>query len=497
MTTLRSLACTTAVLPFLATGAAAQVSAEGLWDEWQSMYADAGVTLEAGSREMSGGTLTLSEVEVSFDMPEGTATGTIERIVLGEQDDGTVRITMSDRYDMDLSMKPEDAAPFEMALNVAAPGLVVVASGEGDTTSYTYDAPSLTVEVAQVETEGEALETDMDFVLQAVEGTYSLTEGTPIRFDSAFAAESLTVDISASATDGSGDFTMNGAFSDIASSSEGTLQDFVAMSDPDAALSGALDVSGTYTHGGGSYTLDVSGEESMTISSSSDTGALDFAFTGDSVRYGGANTGVEFTVSGAAIPFPQVSAAIEETAFGLTIPVAQSDEASDFALLLNLSGLTVGDELWSMIDPTGQIPRDPATLLLDLSGRAKVLVDVSDPEAMTGAGAPAQVESVNINALTLALGGAELTGEGAFTFEGDAMPGMPAAMPEGSVQLTLSGANALLETLVQMGLVPQQQAMGAQMMLGMFAREVDDDQFESLIEVSPEGGITANGQRIQ
>ena len=61
-----------------------------------------------------------------------------------------------------------------------------------------------------------------------------------------------------------------------------------------------------------------------------------------------------------------------------------------------------------------------------------------------------------------------------------------------------SSGNGLLDTLVGMGLVPEEQAMGARMMMGLFARPGDgEDTLVSTIEVKEDGSILANGQRIQ
>jgi hypothetical protein len=104
-----------------------------------------------------------------------------------------------------------------------------------------------------------------------------------------------------------------------------------------------------------------------------------------------------------------------------------------------------------------------------------------------------------VNALTLALAGARLTGGGDFTFDNDDLstfPGMP--KPTGALELELTGGNALLDTLVAMGLLPQEQAMGARMMLGMFARPGSSpDSLTSRIEVTEEGQVLANGQRLR
>jgi hypothetical protein len=67
----------------------------------------------------------------------------------------------------------------------------------------------------------------------------------------------------------------------------------------------------------------------------------------------------------------------------------------------------------------------------------------------------------------------------------------------GAIDLTLTGANKLMDNLVAAGLVPEDQIMGARMMLGLFAVPTGDDAMASKIEFKEDGGIYANGQRIQ
>ena len=109
-------------------------------------------------------------------------------------------------------------------------------------------------------------------------------------------------------------------------------------------------------------------------------------------------------------------------------------------------------------------------------------------------GAPGQLNAVNINEIKLNIAGAELTGDGDFAFNNDGM--MP--VPSGVMNMMLTGGNGLLDTLVGMGLVPEEQAMGARMMMGLFTRPGDgDDTLVSTIEVNEDGSILANGQRIK
>jgi hypothetical protein len=164
---------------------------------------------------------------------------------------------------------------------------------------------------------------------------------------------------------------------------------------------------------------------------------------------------------------------------------------------------TLPDQLWSMFDPGAQLPRDPATLLIDLSGKGRLFFDLLDPEQVErmedSETAPGEVESLTLHDLTLDVAGATLTGEGAFTFDQsdtESFGGAPA--PEGALDLRLVGGNGLLDKLIAMGLVPQDQATGVRMMMGLFARPgPGEDELVSKIEVTEDGQVLANGQRIK
>jgi hypothetical protein len=68
--------------------------------------------------------------------------------------------------------------------------------------------------------------------------------------------------------------------------------------------------------------------------------------------------------------------------------------------------------------------------------------------------------------------------------------------PVGAVDLSLTGGNRLIDTLVAMGVVPEDQAGFARMMLGLYAVPSGEDALTSKIEFKEDGGIYANGQRV-
>ena len=160
---------------------------------------------------------------------------------------------------------------------------------------------------------------------------------------------------------------------------------------------------------------------------------------------------------------------------------------------VSLVGLSLSDQIWSMLDPTAQLSHGPATLIVDLTGTGKPLVDLFSAAAAASPVPPVQIDSLNVNKLQLTAAGAELTGAGALTFD-NAM-GMP--MPLGAIDLKLSGANKLMDGLVAMGVMPQDQVMFAKMMMGMYAVPAGEDLFTSKIEFKEGGQILANGQPIK
>jgi hypothetical protein len=256
------------------------------------------------------------------------------------------------------------------------------------------------------------------------------------------------------------------------------------------------------THGAQVFNIDFQDRSgAFAASGTAETGLLDVAVSNEAISYALGTTELDFTMSGADIPLPEISASIGEIGFSVLVPASASEEPKDYALNITLSDLSVSDMIWGMIDPAAQLPRTPATLIIDAVGTASLLFDLFNPESMMAleADLPVELETLNINQIVLDIAGAALTGNGAFTFDNTDLTtfdGMPA--PTGSIDLKLVGANALIDKLVGMGLLPEEQAMMGRMMMGMFARPEGEDTLTSKIEINgAEGSISANGQRLQ
>ena len=257
---------------------------------------------------------------------------------------------------------------------------------------------------------------------------------------------------------------IKGNVNELAGTSNGTLLDVAAMADMAAALKAGFATDGNFTYGAGSFDFDAAGGTDTTKGTTTiGSGSIVFAMNADRLNYGGGAKDVAIKFSGSSIPVPEVAMSYGEAAFNFLMPVMKSDTPSDFAFLTRIIDFKLSDDIWSMFDAGKVLPRDPATVVIDAKGKANWLVDIMDPKASEKMGpndVPAQLQSLDINEVTLRLAGASVDGKGAFTFDNTdttTFQGMPT--PTGTLDLKIVGANGLLDKLIKLGFVPEDQAM--------------------------------------
>ena len=503
MTHWKSLGGSAVLMTLLSTTAQADVTAEQVWQAWQDMSANMGQTITADAEDMSGDTLTVSGITMSADVPDGAMVGTIEQVLFKELGDGTVEVTMSPETPITVTTEVEGEEPVEVVLHMQLDGMKMIAAGSETDLSYDVGAASVAVVLDSVAQAGTEVEMAFTVAMNGLAGKYTVTSGALETVATNLTADNLTFDVAMTDPETGGDFKMNGEMAAIKSASSATMAPETDFADMAAALKAGFATSGGFTHGKTNYSFDYKDETSSGKAvGSSDSGGITFAMDGDKLAYGMTSNATDITVSSSDMPFPEVNAKMGELAFNMLMPVAVTTEPQDFSLLTKIVDLTVSDEIWGMFDPAAVLPRDPATVILDVAGKANWLTDIFaiDPAAPPSEETPAQIHALALNQLKVTLGGADLSGTGAFTFDNSDMttvPGMP--KPTGSIDLMLVGGNGLLDKLVQMGLLPEEQAMGAKMMMGMFGRTTEgaEDTLTSQIEMKEDGSIFANGQQIQ
>ncbi|MGI1662320.1 DUF2125 domain-containing protein [Palleronia sp. KMU-117] len=481
-----------------ASPALADLTAAQVWSGWQAFASQNGYQLSATSESQSGDTLTVSGVTMAMSEADATVSGTLGDFTFIERGDGTVSVDLPADWPMTFSGTDSDGVDFSATLTLSHTGLDLVVSGQPGQTLHTYTAPEISLTSTGFETGGEAVPVDLDVTLTNLAGEYEIVDGTPMSIRSDMSAGGAAAAFSAVDTEGSGDrVSLLASMTDMVSTSVGTMSSFTAMAGLGEMIAEGLTSEGTLSYRNASYQIAGSGEgQDFELSAGAGSGQLDVSVGENGLSYGGTNSDVTVNVASSQMPLPDASLAMANSSWKFDMPIAVSAEPQDFALLLRIDGLTVSDTLWSMFDPMSTLPRDPAALVLDLAGKGKWLVDITDPALAETPmeGPPGELQALTIRELRLDVAGAELTGTGDLTFDNSAMPPVPA----GAIDLQLVGGNGLMDKLVAMGLLPQEQAMGMRMMLGLFARPgAGEDTLVSTIELTPDGGIVANGQPLR
>lgn len=485
-----------------AHAAFADMTADAVWDQWQDYLGVSGYSVEVGNTNKNGGTLTVSDIALSMDTDGSVVNMALPELTFSENGDGTVSVTVPASYPMIMKVQ-EDGEVVDVAMTISQSDLVVTVSGDPDDTSYDIAATALELSVDEVTSEDQTLSDLAMFELKGIQSIYTLKTGELYEYDGVSSINALGITANVNIPEDNASFKMTASLSDLTSQSTLALPKDGNPDNVASYFDGGMVVKGGFTYGAGTY--DISGSEDgsdFAMNGSLSGGDLTLDVSDKGIGYGGSASDLTVSISGSDIPLPSIDLAMAEYVYNFLMPVSKSDTPEDFALTAKLIDLSVSDMLWSLVDPTGGLPHDPATLILDLSGKANWNIDIMDPEDaenMAMDGMPGEVHALQLNALQLKAAGADLTGEGAFTFDNSDLttfPGFP--RPTGQVDLQLVGGNGLIDRLVELGLLPEEQAMGARMMLGLFARPGDDaDTLLSTIEVDNSGAVSANGQRLR
>ncbi|MCA3486855.1 MAG: DUF2125 domain-containing protein [Rhodobacter sp.] len=487
----------------ISTAAHAELTADQVWTNWKAVSAASGQIVTAASEAREGDTLAIKGLTIVSTFDGGSINGTIEAVNFRELGDGTVEVTMSPEYPVVVNSIESDGRKIVINVAVRQPDLKIIASGSEAETRYDFTAPFVKAVVSEVTVEEKPIEMTLEVDVTALGGSYLVTAGTPKQLASSITADSAAVTLAMTDPETGGKINMKGNVSDLVGNSTGNLLDTAMMADMSQALKAGFATDGSLAYGAGTFEFDMAEAADTTKGSATiGSGNIVFALDADRLNYGGGSKDVEVTLSGAWSPLPSVAMSYGEAAFNLLMPVSKSDEPGDFAFLMKLVDFTLSDDVWSLLDPEKVLPRDPATIVIDTGGKANWGVDIMDPdgaEELAGDTMPVQLHALDVTNLTLKAAGAEVTGDGAFTFDNadtTTFPGIP--LPTGQLDLKIVGANGLVDKLVQMGLLPEDQAMSARMMMGLFANAVEgsDDTLTSTLEFK-EKGLFVNGQRLQ
>lgn len=504
------LATTALGLTLFPTTAAADLTAGDVWGDWRGYLEGMGYTVTATEAAESG-KLSVSDITVagSGGPSVNAMTFNIGDMAFVENSDGSVAVIMPDEMPITINITNPAPQPFEKIGAVfTQTGQMMTVRGDASALVYDYSADTFGLALTSLTKEGAPVQdTSLRFSMNgtALTSKTDVAVATTRSYVQSMQIGSIDYDLFMQEPGEIEQVGIKSALSDLSFSGTSNLpvDEMSQTQDVSALLSQGFAFDGTFGANGTETEIEITSEDGTTrIKTGSARSTVGVAMDTQGVRYDVNADQVQMGGQLAGLPFP-LFVEMAEYGFELRAPVVKSDDPQDFKLAFNMTDFTMSDIIWALFDANGQLPRDPATVALDVSGKAKVLVDGLSPQgaqqlAMTGA-APAEVEALKIDRLLVDALGAKVEATGDVTLDNTdmtTMAGFP--KPVGDININIAGANGLMDRLTAMGMLSPDQAMGARMMTGLFAVPgATPDTLTSKIEFNEAGQIFANGQRIK
>lgn len=489
----RTFTAAAATTCLTALPALAQMSAAELWANWQSETSDQGYAISAQTQTPRDDGLDLTGLMFSYSVGDDTLTSTLDSLQLTDTADG-VDVVVPGGQKLVVEIASVADGDSKAVFDLTAGDLLLRATGAIASPDYAISANTFSVNLDLLEEVGTQIPAEFVLGFSNLDGT--LTGLTPdhdstIFADLTAAALTLALDVThpisgdrATTATAASDVAIQARITPGVTEQEGTVS---------ATLTGGEAQTSSRQSGPSTGIM-----ETLTRQSSS---RLTLEIADGRADYGVEVTGLEASMTSDRLPIPQVSVELASAKIDLSMPAATADDPQTARVTARLTDLIFDDALWAMVDPGRTLPRDPAQFSLDLEGDLLV----SDPPAAPTEATPAtpalpgvRPQGLRVNALALNFADASLDASGAFTFTADTLTGFPdVTRPIGSLDLLLTGGATLLQRLTTAGIVSSEQAMGAQMMMGIFGIPGDGDTLSSTIETDVDGGITVNGNKVR
>ena len=523
---LRTTGSALAVLVLTAPAFAAVTPAE-VWQNWIEYYKANGYTVTEGARDEAGETLTLRDVVIAYKAPQDEATVqfTLPEVVLTGTGDGNVRTTLAETSPATISFRNEDDEMVTLTGSLTMKDAEIVTSGEAADMTHDARAAEVVASLDSVRTAEQEKPFPLSLKMLNMTSRQHVVDGPLTRIDATMAADRIEWTGAFDDTDGESParISFDGGIDRIqGSGSVATPKGIDTAKDINAALKAGMSVNGTMTAGAGRFAFDFAGkdddgnDQAAKGSAGFEGAELTGGMSADGLKYQGSADATSAEMTGSDLPMP-VSYAMQSTTFDLQVPVMKSESPVPFKFAYSIGGLTIADGVWDLFDSARVLPRDPASLDIDITGMAALKADLLDPanleddaDAATDAGPdgesaidpdaqqdaqPFEPTEITVNKLALDAAGARIDASGALKVpDGGSMDA-----PVGKLTARVEGANGLIDKLTQMGLIAEDQVAGFRMMLAMFAKPAPEggDALVSELEFKEGGQIFANGQQVK
>ena len=290
---------------------------------------------------------------------------------------------------MDIAIAEEGEGGVSLKVAYTHDGAPIVVSGDPEAMVYDYSTDKATFALSDLQIEDakdEVTFNAFEITFNDLESRTTQTkDGDNRSYDQSFTSESVTYTVDVVVPEDEGSFKMSGDMADFAMTSDSVLpMQYLgnAAGDFSAALGNGMAYRLDANYGANTSNVSVEAEDgSFVAQGEGASGLMSLEMTEKGLNYRASTMDMTNSVMGSDIPFP-MTLSIAEAAMNLAMPLLKSDDEQDFAFGLSLRDFQVPDLLWGMVDPTGQLPHDPATFVLDLTGKAKLLFNFDDEEEM-------------------------------------------------------------------------------------------------------------------
>ena len=517
MTRCKALCGATATIIALARAVQADITPMDVWNNQTALARALGGEVSASLSE--GGTTTaVRNISIDFALPLelGTASVRFDKLDLVDNGDGTVTVRSPADLSIVLSYSDPRYGQGSVTLRLKE-AYEQIASGDPGDITYSYDVPILTVYLEGFDV-SELSFKDMDFAELAdadisgssqvlgSAGKLRITEGELLSLTFDASADGQVDEYSFDAGDGSASSHTNSTGEMTSSGSLVLPAGGASIMALSAALRDGLSVD--IRHAVEQYETNdvtrVGGDATQTSKSVIARIATEVSVNADGLHANGEAEDVSVEIlDTVGTPF-MLDAVADAVSGAISMPLLATEGPEPFEIQFSLEGVSLSDEYWDEFDPGGLLPRDPATLNVDVAGEIGSEIDLLDFEALSRLEdqeeQPFSIYALTLRDLLFSATGLELTGSGDVTFDMDDMEtfdGFPAAT--GMLDMMLVGGNRLIDTLVEMGVLPEDRAMGTRMTMGLFAQpgEGEDTLIWNIEADGKTGQILINGQRIR
>jgi len=234
----------------LSAQAFADITSREVVDALKDYYASTGVQFSVGSEDQSGDTLTLNDVVIHADVPDGQGSVEVrlDWISLIDAEDGAVDIEVADVATIDAIIAPKGEKTVHAVLEADLAGFYTVVEGAFDAMKVTTEADLVTIKTVSLNNGDMDLPAGLTASIAEPSTTYSIlkTAGNLRKAAGDFSVGKMTLNVSVKEPKGKGLFAMSNEIASMAGIFSVVLPESFDVKNP---FADGLSVDGTYDFG--------------------------------------------------------------------------------------------------------------------------------------------------------------------------------------------------------------------------------------------------------